>query len=526
MTDPTSTLRLDRLTYGAKQSDVEFFEKSGKKQWLAEQLHPPLAIEPDIQRRLDQTVLRISYGKSDDYAAVNENRPLTLLNKPLEDLWKLMDTPKIAYAEKVRPIEELKAYRLIAAAHSKYQVKELMVDFWLNHFNVHAGDLGIAVSMPTFERDCIRRHALGNFHDLLESVATSTPMLIYLNNRNSRTGAPNENFARELFELHTMGQDHYLNDLYSKWRQVPGAESGNPTGYIDQDVYEAARAFTGWMIEDGRGLGGGVNLPKTGKFKYLESWHDPYQKRILAQEFEPFGPAMSDGKKVLELLSNHAATAKHLCEKLCKRFVSDEPSKELIQSSAKVWLQNVKSKDQIAIVLTHIFESSEFESSLIPGAAKKLKRPLELAMSFVRKLDLPFTPSMGLINAVSDAGQRLYYWPTPDGYPDYTGFWLTTQTMRRRWMLPMGLIENWWGTGSVSPEHLSAGFNIPVEENALMRVRASQLLGEQKGLEVLATIAKTEDIPSQRVLGAENNEWNLLKRNLAYLGMSPAFQWR
>jgi uncharacterized protein (DUF1800 family) len=520
-------LTLDRLTYGAKPSEIEAAQKLGYSKWVAEQLHPPFGTEPEIQKRLDQTVLRIAYGKSDkdEFPALNENRPLNLLNKPVEELWTLLDG-KIAYEEKLRPLRELIVSRFTHAAYSKYQIREMMVEFWLNHFNVHSGDLGIAVSMPSFERDCIRRHGLGNFYQLLESVSMSTPMLIYLNNRNSRTGAPNENFARELFELHTMGQDHYLNDLYSKWRQVPGAELGKPTGYIDQDVYEAARAFTGWVVEDGRGLGGGVNLPKTGKFKYLESWHDPYQKRILAQEFEPFGPATSDGKKVLDMLANHQATAEHLCEKICKRFVSDEPSKELIQSSAKVWMQNIKSPEQIAILLAHILESSEFMRSTEPGSKAKLKRPFELALSFVRKLELPFTPTMGLFNEISNAGQRMYYWPTPDGYPDYTGFWLTTQTMRRRWMIPMGLIENWWGTGVVSTEHITAGFTAPIEENALTKHHANKLLGEKSAASVLALLAKIEDIPAKRVLGSENNEWNLLKRNIAYLGMSPAFQWR
>jgi hypothetical protein len=118
-------------------------------------------------------------------------------------------------------------------------------------------------------------------------VAKSAAMQIYLNNRSSRGGAANENYARELFELHTLGRPAYLNALYNRWRDVPGALDRRPQGYIDQDVYQAARAFTGWSIEDGAGIGAGRRLPMTGKFIYVENWHDNYQKRVLATEFDP-----------------------------------------------------------------------------------------------------------------------------------------------------------------------------------------------------------------------------------------------
>jgi uncharacterized protein (DUF1800 family) len=418
------------------------------------------------------------------------------------------------------------AVRLLRACKSKWQLKELVVDFWLDHFNVHAGDAQIAVAMPSFENECIRRHALGNFQQLLESVAQSTPMLIYLNNRSSRTGAPNENYARELFELHTLGRQHYLNDLYSKWREVPGADKGEPTGYIDQDVYEAARAFTGWVIEDGRNIGSGIELPKTGQFTYLDAWHDPYQKRILAKDLDPFAAPQSDGKRVLSMLSQHRGTAQHLCEKLCRRFVSDTPPASLVASSAKVWHDNIKHPQQIALVLEHIVRSAEFSESLNNPAHRKLKRPLELAMGFIRKLDLPFSPSMGLINEISNAGQRLYLWPTPDGHPDHSGYWLTTHTMRRRWTLPMGIIENWWATGSVGPEQLTAGFSQPFDESALLEHHAKRLLGTTHAQATLQTLKQVLQTPEKRLLGAGNDEWSSVRKSLAYMAMSPAFQYR
>jgi uncharacterized protein (DUF1800 family) len=399
-----------------------------------------------------------------------------------------------------------------------------MLDFWQNHFNVHAGDAAIAVAIPEFDRE-LRRLALGNFQELLSYVSMSTPMLIYLNNRSSRTGAPNENFARELFELHTLGRPHYLNDLYSRWREVPGAPQGRPTGYIDQDVYEAARAFTGWMVEDGRGLGSGVNLPNTGKFAYVESWHDPYQKRVLAQEFEPFQAPMSDGKRVLELLSQHAGTAKYICEKLLRRFVDDEPSSELVESAAKVWLANTKSPQQIARVLEHILTNKAVQSGIESGKYKKLKRPLELAMSFMRKLDLDVAPSQGLVNQLSNAGQRLYYWPTPDGHPDVSSYWLTSHAMRQRWFVPVGLMDNWWGTGFVSNEQLAKGVAKPLSQDRILDFVATTLLGEV-GKEALKKIVQIQAPMNAGLMSPTNEEWSGVRRTIAYLAMSPAFQWK
>lgn len=517
---------LNRLTYGTKPDELAKALAMGETQWLEAQLNPPDAND-DVKRRIASAVFRINYGATADYPAVNENRPLGMLEKPLKDLWHLTDNQnKMAYEERIRPLRELMAAKLIRAVYSPWQLQELVVDFWLDHFNVHAGDAQIAVAMPRFEHDAIRKHGMGNFQDLLVSVAQSTAMLIYLNNRSSRTGAPNENYARELFELHTMGKAHYLNNLYSKWRQVPGAEKGAPEGYIDQDVYEAARALTGWVIQDGRAIGSGINLPKTGEFIYLDAWHDPYQKRILAQDLDPFAAPQADGKLVLQMLSQHPGTALHLCEKLCRRFVSDTPPPALVRSAAKVWQSHLKHPEQIAMVLRHILQSTAFKQSLPPTGAGKLKRPLELAVGFIRQLDLPFMPTMALVNEIANAGQRIYLWPTPDGHPDQGSFWLTSNTMRRRWMLPMGLIENWWATGLVGPDQLTKGFEQPWNESALLAHHANRLLGPQLAGPVRETVNRALQTPDKRWLGAGSDEWTGVRRQLAYLAMSPAYQYR
>ena len=200
----------------------------------------------------------------------------------------------------------------VRAVHSKWQLREVLADFWHNHFNVNAehDDGRIAAMFPAYDRDVIRKHALGNFRQFLEAVAQSRAMLAYLNNAASRASPANENFARELFELHTLGRDHYLNHLYNRWRDVPGAAEGRPAGYIDQDVYEAARAFTGWTIADGTDSEPRRHAsPTPAQFHYYDGWHDNYQKRVLGAEFDPNQPPLADGRRVLDLVAFHPGTA-------------------------------------------------------------------------------------------------------------------------------------------------------------------------------------------------------------------------
>jgi len=441
----SSLFALSRLTYGPSIASADELARLGLPGWLEMQTHPDDSDDPVCHQSLKELRLRISYAESKDWAALDEWRPLRWLRADLPDLVKLNDNAKpLAPAERSRPRVEIMAATLVRAVRSRWQLREILCDFWHNHFNVYTYENAIGVTLPVYDREVIRHHALGNFREFLEAVAKSPAMLYYLNNRASRSGAPNENYARELFELHTLGRDAYLNGVYNRWREVPGALQGKPLGYIDQDVYEAARAFTGWAVEDGSGLGGGQMLPKTGRFAYVDSWHDPYQKRILATEFDPYQPALADGQRVLDLAAFHPATARHICQKLCRRLLADQPSTALIDSAAKVWMANRDRGDQIARVVSHIALSGEFSRT----RNAKLKRPLELVASFLRATGIAFQPTEGLFSEMDAAGQRLFGWPTPTGHPDTAEDWISVNTTRRRWSLIAGLTENSWGTGS------------------------------------------------------------------------------
>jgi len=411
------------------------------------------------------------------------------------------------------------AATVIRAVEARHQLREVLVGFWHDHFNVDAWDQEpVMAALPTYDRDVIRAHALGNFRALLEAVASSTAMLYYLSNKSSRAGAANENFGRELFELHTLGADAYLNDKYDRWREVPGALKGQPQGYIDQDVYEAARAFTGWTVEDGSGLDGRRKLPNTGKFAYVETWHDGYQKRVLATEFDAFQPAMADGRKVLDLVAAHPATARHLARKLAVRLVGEQASPQLVEAAAAVWRQNLHAPDQIARVVRAIVTAPEFKAS----RGTKVRRPLALVAGFARSTGLDLTPTEPLLNGIANAGQRLYGYGPPTGLPDRRDILIGTTAMRQRWQLVLALAENAWGTGVIEPARLMGPGAATPRSAAAFWLRAMTGSFEPAQVEALATglgwppdVALPPDHP---------NTPKQLARIAAFAAMAPGFQ--
>ncbi len=406
---------------------------------------------------------------------------------------------------------------LTRAIHSRWQTREVLVDFWHNHFNVFAwGDQNIAAALPAHDRT-IRSHCLGNFREFLEAVASSPAMLIYLNNRSSRAGNANENYGRELFELHSLGRDAYLNDLYNRWRDVPGALKGHPAGYIDQDVYEAARAFTGWTIEDGAGLGGGQTLPVTGRFTYVEGWHDNYQKRVLATDFDPFQPPLADGRKVLDLVAFHPATARFLAFKLCRRLIADDPPEALVKAAAQVWTDNQNHPEQIKRVVACIAASPEMRQ----GFGGKVKRPLELAASYARGAGINVTVTDGFLNELDNSGQRLFGWAPPTGHPDVMDYWLSSHVLRKRWTLVLGLTENWWGTGVFTPSARIAGAVTAGQALALWHQDLTGIAADPATIAaVLAPMRLAEDAPLPPAADGVH------RRLLAYSAMTSAFNLR
>ncbi len=452
MNDDSIRFALSRFGNGPAPDDFAALSRRPFPSWVDEQLAAPKSDDAATQARLKATRLRIHYnaGADNKWPATDEQRPLDLLDQPIEALWPLLDnnTKPRDGAERRRALDEVVAATYIRAVYSRYQLREAMTQFWHDHFHVNANaDERIMIGLPSYDRDVIRANALGNFREMLEAVASSTAMLYYLSNQSSRAGSANENFARELFELHTLGREAYLSDRYDRWRDVPGALTGAPQGYIDQDVYEAARAFTGWTVENGANIDGQRKLPATGRFAYVESWHDGYQKRVLAQEFDPFAVPRHDGRRVLDLVAEHPATSRLIAKKLCVRFLGPNPPEALVGRAAEEFRKQSKAPDQIAKIVRLIALSPEFEAS----RGTKVKRPLVLAAGFLRMTQADFTPTEGFHGAVINAGQRLFGYPAPTGMPDDNGFLLGTSAMRNRWALLIGLAQNSWQTGACDP---------------------------------------------------------------------------
>jgi len=513
-------IALNRITFGATSALLNQVDKEGLKSVIESQLNPNEGDDAKVDQKIASTKLHIKYdSKEDKYPGVDEERSLGAWNWSMDRLWPLRDPKTIAGQERTRPLEEVRTVSWIKAVYSKWQVQEMMVEFWHNHFNVNPdSDNKIAVSFPVYDREVIRKNCFGNFRTFLEEVAKSTSMQYYLDNASSKASPANENYARELFELHTLGSDHYLNNLYNRWREVPGATSGKPIGYIDEDVYEAARAFTGWTIADGAGTGKGENLPNTGLFYYHDGWHDNYQKRVLGVEFDPNQPPLADGKKVLDLVAFHPATAKHICQKLCRRLIADIPPQNVVKYATEVWIKNKDNPHQVRETLRYILSTKE----ILQGWGQKVKTPFELMTSILRVTEADFTPSQTLTGFMSQMGYQHYHWPTPTGHPDRSDYWLSSSTMLARWNLALGLLNN--------PQSKLASFDFktPPELNTVREVVkywTEKILQRTKPEEYIAVLARSflkgRDIDSSIALEDMKKRLPVL---IGILTMTPDFQ--
>ncbi len=458
-TPPAEQLLLSKLGYGVDEWSLARIKALGIKGYIEEQLRPDDSQDELLNQKLNQLSYRIDYDYTDAFGnrkVVKENRPYRLIHQPITELWPLF-SDSVPYPEKIYVSKQVFGATILRGIYSRWQLRELLADFWHNHFNISINtDDRVAIAFPVYDRDVIRKNCLGNFRQMLEDVAKSVCMQFYLDNASSKASPANENYARELFELHTMGADSYMNHLYNKWREVPGALEGRPEGYIDEDVYEAARAFTGWTIADGSADWKGGHFPNTGEFHYFEQWHDNYQKRVLGVEFSPNQAPMADGKKVLDILARHPATAKFIAKKLCTRLVADAPGEALIAEAAREFLQSVDQPDQIARVVRVIALSEECRNTW----GNKIKRPLELVISTFRAVKADVIPNDNLLWTLLQMGQQPFAWPTPDGYPDHSAHWINAEMLLRRWNFPLNVLNYDWHNyaktemSGQTPDHL------------------------------------------------------------------------
>lgn len=389
---------LNRAGFGAAPGDAERLGAMAREAWVAEQLSAPVAAGVPSLAGLGLHAL-LGGAAGDD--AGGETPGLLYRLAGIEPLhfgtYEERDFPEA----KVR--EALTQAALLRAVYSKWQLRERMAAFWSDHFNIYGRkvvDFGKAYAtthlsyyLQADQMNVVRRHALGRFPDLLQASAHSPAMLGYLDNQLSHAGVANENYAREIMELHTLG--------------VGG-------GYTQRDVQEVARCLTGWTIED-------RFAHRRGTFRFDPARHDNGEKRVLGQTI-PAGGGEADGVRVLTILSSHPATARFIAGKLVRHFHgSDDPART--NRLAAIY---TATGGDIAAMLRPLLVSDD-----LPDAPPILKRPWDFLASALRHADADTDAGAGVQKHLLAMGQPLFEWPMPNGYPEKTTAW--TGSFLARW---------------------------------------------------------------------------------------------
>ena len=446
---------LSRITFGPRPGDVARVQQMGVERFIDEQLHPERIPDTGIAGRLDgfETLGLTSREIAERYEIpalqARRERQKQAGDKPGGD--KPADPPNQQMAmdpERQRanlPLLELSQQRVLRAVYSDRQLEEVLTDFWFNHFNVDSRKGPTRYMLTEYERDAIRPHVLGRFRDLLGATAKSPAMLFYLDNwmsadpsgphvdrappgagalgarlrqrrqqagkvgqaampqprpgqqaAGNRPTGLNENYGRELLELHTLGVDG---------------------GYTQKDVTEVARAFTGWSIQTPR-LGGG--------YRFALALHDDREKRVLGHVIEA-GGGERDGEEVLDIVSRHPSTARFISTKLARRFVSDTPPQTLVDRMAAQFL---KTDGDLRALMEVLLTSHEF---LSPEADRtKVKNPFEFVVSALRATGADVRNAVPVVRAVAQLGMPLYQCQPPTGYKDTADTWVNTGALVNR----------------------------------------------------------------------------------------------
>jgi uncharacterized protein (DUF1800 family) len=378
----------------------------------------------------DDEIRRLRQGTPQQRVAFFQTLPVDKQDEVIEAMPGVRQAVSVMGSPEVRRRVELLAgpqqvvYRdlaeakMLRAVYSNRQLEEQLDDFWFNHFNVFVDKGADRYLVTEYEREAIRPHVLGKFRDLLAATAKSPAMLFYLDNWQSagpNTQQPrgnqarrglNENYGRELMELHTLGVDG---------------------GYTQKDVTEVARCFTGWTI----------NRPQLGgKFVFNPKLHDNGEKAVLGVLI-PAGGGESDGERVLDILAHHPSTARFISKKLAMRFVADDPPEALIERMAQTFQ---KTDGDIRQVMLTMINSKEFWST---GAYRsKIKSPLEMVASAVRAMNGNVDVALPLVNQVAQLGEPLYRKLEPTGYSNSSAQWANSAGLMARMNFALNLASN------------------------------------------------------------------------------------
>lgn len=555
---------LSRLGFGARPGDIEKVKGIGLQKYIDQQLNPSTIADSILEAKVKnleifnmstaelfakypnpgallQAVERENNARNAAPAAVQNPDQMTEKERQerqakIREIYAKYD---LKPAQQILP--QITTNRILRAVYSEKQLQEVMVDFWQNHFNVFAGKAAVRWYIPSYERDVLRKNALGNFKDLVVGTAQHPAMLFYLDNFESRTAAPagnnqaqrlqqalnnrgelrpqarerlkqqfsltdaqldervkqlrnapaqqprsgiNENYARELMELHTLGVDG---------------------GYSQKDIVEVAKAFTGWTIVDPRGYrraavgmingteeqrlariqrqAGVPDDAESGSFYFNQRWHQTGAKTVLGQKVDEGG--VKDGLKVIDILVAHPSTAKFIAKKLAVKFVSDTPSDALVGRVADAF---TKSKGDIKTTLKALFSDKEFFAPANYRA--KIKSPFELAVSSIRALGADTNGGPQMLAMLNKLGEVPYGYQAPTGYPDTAEDWVNTGALLERLNYSIALSSNQIAGTRVDLKQFAAK-----EKSAVLDKTIGMVLGGEISPTTRSTLLKQIDQP-------------------------------
>lgn len=391
--DDTLYARLNRITWGATPALLDTVRREGFERWLAGQLRPPAS--PDLPDSVRRGIAALSISKHPSSELAQALYQRSVANKDTRDPDEQVRIRREILAAQREPAKQARERAAWLALYSPSQLQDQMTWFWMNHFNVWANKGAVGTLVDEYESQAIRPHALGRFRDLLAASLRAPAMLLYLDNHSSRAGKINENYARELMELHTLGVDG---------------------GYSQRDVQELARILTGVSVNlSGKppklkaALDG--QLRQEGLFLFNPARHDFGDKTLLGKAIA--GQGWQEVEQALDLLAAHPATARHISRKLAMLFISDQPSEALVRELTE---QYQRSQGDIAALLKHLFESEAFAASLDKGLFKDPVHYVYSALRLALHDQPPITNPAAVVNLLQRLGQPLYGRLTPDGY--------------------------------------------------------------------------------------------------------------
>ncbi|MBN8282114.1 DUF1800 domain-containing protein [Zoogloea sp.] len=434
---------LNRVTYGINQQTIEAFSRLGRAGFLNAQLQPSDETRQELNSGAPERPLNdLQKERSQRRQHANTLPPGEEKSRQLIELG----------LERTQLIRQATELHLTRAVYSPDQLKEQLAWFWFNHFTVHGGKGDIATMVGNYEA-ALRPHLLGKFKDLLRISLHHPAMLIYLDNTQNRAGKINENYARELLELHTLGIDG---------------------GYTQKDVQELARILTGLQANLS---GAPPKLPKDreaeyvldGVFQYNPAHHDYGDKTFMGRSIK--GRGLDEVNEILDFLADHPVTARFISRKLIEYFVADTPPARLI-SAATATFQ--RTQGDIAEVLRVILDSPEMEASL----GKKFKSPFQYSISALRLLHggapSPLPPNE--LRLAEQLGEPLFGRTTPDGYPLVTAQWATPAQLLGRIQSADRLAKRWHGDMQKAPSSTDAPWCIyqPLLSSTTLQAISSQ----------------------------------------------------